>query len=96
MEFPAPIAFNVVRLREFLPLGQRVERFALDVDRDGQWREYAQGTAIGNRRLVRGTNCTTNKVRLRVQEGPVCPAISELAVFRDPGGIPESSREAGK
>jgi alpha-L-fucosidase len=26
--------FNVVRLREYLPLGQRVEGFALDVWRD--------------------------------------------------------------
>jgi len=84
LEFPAPVSFNVVRLREFLPLGQRAERFALDVDRNGQWEEYAQGTAIGNRRLVRGTTCTTNRVRLRICEGPVCPAISEMAVFLDP------------
>jgi len=83
LEFPAPITFNAVSLREFLPLGQRVERFALDVDRDGQWREYTRGTAIGNRRFVRGTTCTTRRVRLRVHDGLVCPAISEMALFLD-------------
>jgi alpha-L-fucosidase len=83
LEFPAPVAFNVVSLREFLPLGQRVERFALDVDRNGQWQEYAQGTSIGSRRLVRGANCATSRLRLRIPGGPVGPAISELALFRD-------------
>lgn len=85
LEFAPPVSFNVVRLREFLPLGQRVDRFAIDVDKNGEWQEYAQGTAIGNRRLVRGAACTTNRVRLRILEAPVCPAISELALFLDPG-----------
>lgn len=82
-EFPAPISFNVASLREFLPLGQRVERFALDVDRNGQWQEYAQGVAIGNRRLIRGMRCSTRRVRLRIHEGPVCPAISGFSLFLD-------------
>jgi len=84
LEFPQPVSFNIVGLREFLPLGQRVERFAIDVDRNGQWQEYALGTAVGNRRLIRGVNCTTTRVRLRLPGGPVCPALSELALFFDP------------
>ncbi|MCY2930682.1 MAG: alpha-L-fucosidase [Planctomycetota bacterium] len=84
VEFPAPVTFNVARLREYLPLGQRVERWALDVEADGAWREYAQGTAIGNQRLARGATCTTKRVRLRVGPAPVCPAMSELALFYDP------------
>jgi alpha-L-fucosidase len=84
LDFPTPVAFDVVSLREFLPLGQRVERFAVDVDRNGQWQEWAQGTAIGSRRLVRGATCTTSRVRLRISESPVCPTISEFALFLDP------------
>ena len=84
LTFPAPVAFNVVSLREFLSLGQRVDHFAIDVDRNGQWQEYAYGTAIGNRRLVRGVTCTTERVRLRIYGGAVCPALAEMVLFLDP------------
>src|SRR6185369_4774339 len=73
--------FNVVRLREYLPLGQRVEAFALDVWQDNEWKEFANGTSIGNCKLIRGKPVTTTKVRLRITQAPVCPAISELALF---------------
>jgi alpha-L-fucosidase len=74
----------VVRLREYLPLGQRVEAFGIDVWENGHWREYANGTSIGNCRLVRGRPVTTAKVRLRITKAPVCPAISELGLFAEP------------
>jgi len=78
------VTFNVVRLREYLPLGQRVEAFALDQWREGQWIEFASGTSIGNCRLVRSKPVTTSKVRLRITQASVCPAITELALFAEP------------
>jgi alpha-L-fucosidase len=86
LEFPQPVTFNVVRLREYLPLGQRVEAFALDQWQEGQWKEFATGTSIGNCRLVRSQLSSTSKVRLRIAQAPVCPAISELGLFLDEGG----------
>src|SRR6185369_3790560 len=77
-------SFSVIRLREYLPLGQRVEGFAVDVWRDRKWIEVATGTSIGNCRLVRVQPVTTSKVRLRITRSPVCPAISELALFLEP------------
>jgi alpha-L-fucosidase len=76
--------FNVVRVREYLPLGQRVEAFAVDVWKDNDWREFARGTSIGNCKLVRATPVTATKVRLRITQAPVCPAISEFALFAAP------------
>jgi alpha-L-fucosidase len=77
--------FNVVRLREYLPLGQRVEAFALDIWKDNKWQEFASGTSIGNCKLVRGKPVTTSMVRLRITRASVCPAISEFALFAEPG-----------
>jgi len=37
--------FNVIRLREYLPLGQRVEAFGLDQWQDGKWAEFARPRA---------------------------------------------------
>ena len=84
IEFPRPVTFNVVSLREYLKLGQRIEAFALDQWKDGQWVEFAKGTSIGNYRLVRGARVTTQKVRLRITQAPVCPALSEFGLFAEP------------
>lgn len=80
-----PTTFNVVDMREYLPLGQRVERWALDSWAEGTWKEFAAGQSIGARRLWRGRNIETARVRLRIS-GPVCPAISEFGLHREPAG----------
>jgi alpha-L-fucosidase len=84
VEFRQPVTFNVISLREFLPLGQRIEAFALDQWKDGQWTEFAHGTSIGNHRLVRGEYVTTDKLRLRISQASVCPALAELGVYAEP------------
>ena len=76
--------FNVVSLREYLPLGQRIEAFALDQWQEGRWEEFARGTSIGNHRLIRGKRITTAKVRLRITQAPVCPALAEFGLFAEP------------
>jgi alpha-L-fucosidase len=84
LTLPAARTFDVVRLREHLPLGLRVTRFALDVWDDG-WREVATHQGIGAQRLVRlAKPVTTRQVRLRVLDAPAGPAISEIALFRQP------------
>lgn len=83
-EWKQPVTFNVVDIREYLPLGQRVEGFSLDKWENGQWQEFAAGTSIGNRRLVRAPAVTTQKLRLRVTKAPVCPALSEVGVYAEP------------
>ena len=88
LRWSKPVTFNVVNLREFLPLGQRVEAFALDQWQEGKWVEFATGTSIGNRRLIRGTRLTTDGVRLRITRAPVCPALSEFGVYAEPENLP--------
>ena len=86
LDLGKPTTFNIVRLREYIPLGQRVETFALDQWKDGQWTEFGSGTSIGNCRLVRGEPVTTSKVRLRIVKAPVCPALSEIGLFDEKNG----------
>lgn len=76
--------FNVVRVREYLPLGQRVEAFAVDIWKNNEWHQFARGTSIGSCKLLRGKPVATTKIRLRITQSPVCPAISELALFAEP------------
>jgi alpha-L-fucosidase len=84
LDLGKPVTFNVVRVREYLPLGQRVDVIAVDTWDGGQWTELATATSIGNQRLLRTKTVTTPKVRLRVTKAAACPAISEFGLFLAP------------
>lgn len=86
LDLPNPAAFNVVRLREFLPLGQRIESIIVDMWQNEAWVEFGRATSIGNCRLIRGPGggVTTSRVRVRITQAAVCPAISEVGLFSEP------------
>lgn len=87
--------FDVLRLREFTPLGQRVEGFALDAWVDGDWREVAAATTVGNQRLLRFPAVTTDKVRLRITGSLATPCLSEFRLFKEPEGARGPQAAAG-
>jgi alpha-L-fucosidase len=86
LEFPKAVTFSVVRLREAIRLGQRIDDWALDSWQNGAWTEFAKSTAIGACRLVRVKPITTMKVRLRITRAPVCPALAEFGLFLEAAG----------
>ena len=57
---------------------------ALDRWQDGEWKEFAVGTSIGNRKLLRTERITSEKIRLRITKAAASPAISEFGVFAEP------------
>ena len=82
LDLGRPVTFNIVRLREYLPLGQRIDAVALDRWDGAKWVEFAAATSIGSQRLIVTAPVTTSKVRLRITKAAACPAISEFALFR--------------
>ena len=87
LRLPEVTTFDVVSIREHLPLGQRVDDWALDRYDDGRWVQFADGTAIGARCLWHGPVQTTDRVRLRIFSASACPAISEVALHRLPENV---------
>lgn len=84
VDLKRPVTFDVVRLRENLRLGQRIDAFALDCWKGGTWETFAEATSIGSCRLVRVSGgVTTNRVRLRIAKAAACPALSEFGLFRE-------------
>ncbi len=75
--------FNVIRLRENIKLGQRIDEVAIDAWKDGKWLQVATATSIGGNRLIRlPQNITTNKVRLRITKSPVSIALSDFGYIK--------------
>ncbi len=81
-EFQKPVEFNLIRLREYLPLGQRVDSFAVETWQNGSWSSAGKGTSIGLCRILEtAARVKTTRVSLRITESPVCPALSEFGLY---------------
>jgi alpha-L-fucosidase len=74
--------FDVLALQEEIRVGQRVEKFALEYDDNGQWKEIASGTTIGYKRLLHFTPVTTHKVRLRILSSRLNPTLAEFGLYK--------------
>ncbi|MDR2764779.1 MAG: alpha-L-fucosidase [Tannerella sp.] len=83
MELPQPTRFNIVSLREYLPLGQRIDSVTVEIAEGADWRLFAKALSVGSHRLLRGEPVEASKVRIRTW-GPVCPALSEAGLYLEP------------
>jgi alpha-L-fucosidase len=82
---PAQKSFNVIRLRENIKLGQRIESFEIDAMVNGVWKEIATGTSIGANKLIRlSQTLCSNSVRLRITGSPVSIALSDFGLYKEP------------
>jgi alpha-L-fucosidase len=81
IDFKKPIEINAVLLQEYIPLGQRVKSFSINALVDDDFVETADGFTIGNRRIVKFKNITTNKLRISIK-AKACPLISNIEVYR--------------
>lgn len=83
IELPAPTTLNRIVLQEAIAThGERVERHAVDAWIDGGWHEIATATNIGYKRILRFPDVTTDKLRFRLLESRMPPAIHRVSAHR--------------
>lgn len=84
IEFSTPQTFNRVLLQEYIPLGQRVEQFHIEVmNEDGTWRTIAEETTIGYKRIVLTEKVTTKKVRIVIDKSRACIVLNKIGLYLD-------------
>jgi alpha-L-fucosidase len=77
-----PRKFNRVMIQEQIGgYSQRIERFSIDAHENGQWRNIAEGTTVGYKRICRTPTVTADQVRLRVVNSRVAPTISQFGLY---------------
>lgn len=93
IDFGEETEINVVRLQEYVPLGQRVEEFSIQVMTDDGFENVAEGKTIGYNRLVKFEPVKTNAVSIMIK-AKACPVIANVEVYKVPEmlGTPEISR----
>ena len=76
--------FNRVVLQEYIPLGQRVSGFTVEVLCDGAWREVAAETTVGYKRIVLlDSPVTASAVRVRITDALACPVLNGFGLYLD-------------
>ncbi|WP_254639777.1 alpha-L-fucosidase [Chitinophaga sp. GbtcB8] len=95
LTFAKPVTFNRVVLQEYIALGQRVKAFTVEVLEDGAYKEVANETTIGHKRLLRVPATTTTQVRINIKDAKACPVISEVQLYNAPDLLadPEIKRD---
>lgn len=77
---PQPITFNRIVIQEAIAThSERVEKHAVDAWVNGQWKEVARSTNIGHKRILRFPDVTSSKIRIRILESRMNPAICEVS-----------------
>ena len=92
--FKTPTAFNRFLVEEDISYGQRVRKFSLEAEVDGQWLplkdalvEQGDGlTTIGHRRIICFPTVTATRLRFTVTDtkGGCRPIISNIGVYNAP------------
>lgn len=82
---PSEKTFNVVMFQEQIrDFSQRIAKFAIDVQKEGQWQQVAEGQTVGYKRICHIPETTTDKVRIRILDARVCPTISTFGLYFAP------------
>ena len=85
LEFRRPVTFNVVRLKEDIRYGQRIDAVAIESWNSGKWEQVASASSIGPHRLIRLEKpVTATRLRVQVTESAAEPILSEFALFAEP------------
>ncbi len=79
-----PVTFNVSLVQEYIALGQRVEEYRIEVWDGQNWRQIAEGTTIGHKKLDRVPNVTASKVRLTIAKSQAPPLIRAFGLYSAP------------
>jgi alpha-L-fucosidase len=81
LDLGQPRTFDGACLQECIRVGQRVERFALEVWKDGRWTEVGKATTIGYKRLLRFPPVTAQSVRVNILESRYCPTLARMGLY---------------
>lgn len=76
-----PQTVNYVSIQEYIRLGQRVKSFNVEAWQDNKWTAIAEGTTIGNKRILPTGNIQVSKIRINITDAKACPLIANVAVF---------------
>ncbi len=81
LQFKQPVTFDTALSMEWLNDGQLVQKYAVEVFRDGAWVKVAQAQAIGHMKIDHFPTVTASRVRLNILSSVDAAHIREFQLF---------------
>ena len=79
--------FDVVELKEDIAKGQRISGFKIEVEINGRWVPYGEGSTVGYRRLIQGQPIEAQKIRVTITGSQATPILTNFSVYKTPSTI---------
>ena len=79
--------FDVISLQEYIPLGQRVSSFNVEVLQGEIWNKVYEGKTIGYKRLIRMAPIKGGKIRINITDSLEVPLINNVGIYKQPNNI---------
>lgn len=76
--------FNTIVLQEYIPKGQRIEVFQVEILGNDGWEELVRSTTVGYKRILRFAPVAAQKLRIKITKSRVCPVLSSIGVYLSP------------
>ncbi|WP_420604193.1 alpha-L-fucosidase [Flagellimonas sp.] len=89
VSFEEPTEVNRIVLQEYIPLGQRVKKFKVSAEVNGEWKTIDEQTTIGNKRILQFETVKADKIQVEIldSKGPI--TLSNLELYRAPALLVE-------
>ena len=81
IDFGKTMDINVVKIQEYMPLGQRISGFTVDLYVNNAWVTFGSGQTIGQQRIVKGDIKSATKLRLSITGSLDVPLISNIEAY---------------
>jgi len=82
MKFERPTTISNIVIQEDIKKGERVREYVVEGFIDGKWKQIAEGSCIGHKRIqILEKSITLKKVRLKIEKSIAEPNIKNFQVF---------------
>ncbi|MDN3595422.1 alpha-L-fucosidase [Zunongwangia endophytica] len=72
---------NFVLLQEYIELGQGVEKFNISTKENGEWKQIAEGTTIGYKRILKVPSVETTALKIEIEAAKANPLLANLEIY---------------
>jgi len=79
--------FNRAMLQENILVGQRIEKFLLELWNGSEWEKFSEGTTVGYKRLLRFPDVTTDKIKIVIEQCRLNPTLASFGLYEAPKGV---------
>lgn len=81
VSFKEPVTFNCALTMEWLNDGQHVQKYTIEVQQGGKWRQVAAGQAIGHKKIDHFAPVTAQHIRLNLLATSAPAHIREFQIY---------------